>query len=847
MGKNSLLESNAYVAVEDRALNVGFEAHNAIFPIHIGPYQLSLFQSIALAQYWSANTLIQASPAQQADKPNDAPSLVSQTYDQFLIQFDPQSDLGLWQSILEAAGAEQITNIGDPSQGLILFDLLSSPLQAQILDQLGQNAAVLFLDTNTTVMADALSNDPGITNGSLWGMYGDQGVVGNTNLYGSQATEAWAANHLGTTSTVVGIIDSGIDYTHPDLYLNIWINQKEINATLRPSLIDTDGDRAISFWDLNNTLNSSFVSDTNANGYIDASDLLADTRWSDGVDNDANGYRDDLLGWDFVNNDNNPFDDNSHGTHVAGTIGAVGGNGVGVAGVNWNVGMMALKFLNASGSGSLANAVLALDYFTNLSLNSEGTNQNFIATNNSWGGGGVNQALLGAVSRLAKADGLFVAAAGNSARNTDILTNYPSNYNTTASVGFDAVISVAALTSDGILASFSNYGKTTVDLAAPGANIYSTLPGGSYGYLSGTSMAAPFVTGALALYASEHPLETALELRTALLSTVIANAGLTGSTVSGGYLDVASLLNLTVPVVNDFYYGTAGVDSLQGGAGNDYFEAGASVDRLNGAEGSDIYAILLAAHHGAAEIVDTGISGIDEVRFAATASTATTNTLTLYAGDSGIERIVIGTGFAQNAVNTASTALNINASALLNGVSIAGNAGNNVLTGTGFNDTLTGNAGNDAINGGAGNDALFGGLGNDSLIGGAGNDSLFGGLGNDSLTGGAGSDAFVFDSTPNTRNNLDRISDFVSGTDKIQFTKAIFTNLGSVGALSANEFYAAANAVRGVDALDRIIYNTTSGALYYDADGSGNGAAIQVTLIGNPTQTTLVAGDIQII
>jgi Ca2+-binding RTX toxin-like protein len=299
--------------------------------------------------------------------------------------------------------------------------------------------------------------------------------------------------------------------------------------------------------------------------------------------------------------------------------------------------------------------------------------------------------------------------------------------------------------------------------------------------------------------------------------------------------------------VNGFYYGTAGVDSLQGGAGNDYFEAGASVDRLNGAEGSDIYAILLAAHHGAAEIIDTGIAGIDEVRFAATASTATTNTLTLYASDVGIERIVIGTGLAQNAINTATTALNINASALLNGVSIAGNAGNNVLTGTAFNDTLTGNAGNDAINGGAGNDAINGGAGNDSLTGEAGNDSLFGGLGNDSLTGGAGSDAFVFDSTPNTRNNLDRISDFVSGTDKIQFAKAIFTNLGSVGALSANEFYAAANAVRGVDSLDRIIYNTNSGVLYYDADGNGNGAAIQIALIGNPTQTTLVAGDFQII
>jgi Ca2+-binding RTX toxin-like protein len=248
------------------------------------------------------------------------------------------------------------------------------------------------------------------------------------------------------------------------------------------------------------------------------------------------------------------------------------------------------------------------------------------------------------------------------------------------------------------LASFSNYGKTTVDLASPGENIYSTLPGGAYGYLSGTSMATPFVTGALALYASEHPLDSALALRTALLSSVIKSASLSASTVSGGYLDVASLLNLASPVVNNFYYGTAGVDSLQGGAGNDYFEAGASVDRLNGIEGSDIYAILLAADHGGAEIADTGITGVDEVRFAATTSTSTTNTLTLYAGDTGIEKVVIGTGFAQNAVTSATTALNINASALLNGVSIAGNSGNNVLTGTASSDTLIGNGGNDTAN-----------------------------------------------------------------------------------------------------------------------------------------------------
>ena len=800
------------------------------FPsITIGNIQISSLQSQALLQYWleNSNSQFTQSHASLAEHPNQSGLIDS--LDQFLIQFDPQSDPALWNTLLEKIGASEIVSIGDSNQGLMLFSLAASPEQGQWLNQLESDAAVLYLDANINVMADAISNDPGILNGNSWGMYGDQSIGGLVNPYGSQATEAWNANHLGSKSTVVGIIDTGIDYTHPDLYLNVWVNQKEISTALKTALIDTDGDKVISFWDLNNIANSANVSDKNLNGYIDAADLLADKRWTDGIDNDANGFKDDLFGWDFVNNDNNPFDDNSHGTHVAGTIGAVGGNGVGVSGVNWNVEMMAIKFLDATGSGSLANAVKAIDYYTKLSQSASGTNQNFIATNNSWGGGGFTQTLYDAIVRLAKADGLFIGAAGNAALNTDINANYPSNYDTSAQVGYDSVVSVAALTSSGVLASFSNYGKVTVDLAAPGDTIYSAIPGGGYAYLSGTSMATPFVTGALALFASEHPTDTALALRTALMNSVTLASSLTASTVSGGYLDVAKLLNLASPVVNNFYYGTSGIDTLQGGSGNDYFEAGASVDRLNGAEGSDIYSVLLAADHGGAEIADSGSAGVDEIRFAATASTATTNTLTLYAGDTGIERVVIGTGFAQNAVISATTALNVNASALVNGVSISGNAGNNLLTGTAFSDALIGNTGND------------------SLSGGAGGDYIFGGLGNDSLTGGLGSDVFVFDTAPNAKTNLDTITDFASGADKIQFAKAIYIALGPVGALGGNEFYAAAGAVKGADALDRVIYNTTTGALYYDADGSGNVAAVQVALIGNVSHPSMVYQDIQII
>jgi hypothetical protein len=221
------------------------------------------------------------------------------------------------------------------------------------------------------------SNDPGYTNGSLWGMAGG---------YGSQADAAWAAGYTGSVTTVVGIIDTGIDYTHEDLYENIWLNQNEISTTLRSSLRDSDGDGLIAFYDLNNSINVAYVFDYNTNGRIDGGDLLRDSRWCDGLDEDGDTYIDDLIGWDFVNNDNDPFDDHYHGTHVAGTIGAMGDNGTGVAGVNWNVQMVALKFLSASGSGFTTNAARAIDYFTNAARLAP-SSEHFVATSNSWGGG----------------------------------------------------------------------------------------------------------------------------------------------------------------------------------------------------------------------------------------------------------------------------------------------------------------------------------------------------------------------------------------------------------------------------------------------------------------------------
>jgi len=289
----------------------------------------------------------------------------------------------------------------------------------------------------------------------------------------------------------------------------------------------------------------------------------------------------------------------------------------------------------------------------------------------------------------------------------------------------------------------------------------------------------------------------------------------------------ASIFNGTAN--NDTLTGTIGADTINGLAGNDVITGGAGTDIMNGGDGSDLYIIAAASEHAAAEIADSGASGTDEVRFTSAIANAT---LTLFAGDTGIEQAVIGTGTASAAVTTATTALNINAAALSYGLALIGNAGANTLTG------------------GSGADSLQGGAGNDTLTGGAGADQLRGGIGLDTLTGGADVDWFIFDTAPNATTNRDTITDFVSGTDKLQFSKAVFTGLSSaaLGDLTTDAFWSGAGVSTAHDATDRFIYNTTTGALFYDADGNANGStAVQVALLGATTHPSLGFADIQII
>ena len=202
---------------------------------------------------------------------------------------------------------------------------------AALRDWLKQSHNVAYVEPNYVYQATALTPDD-TRYSQLWGL-NNTGQSGGAIDADIDGPEAWELT-TGSSEVVVGVIDTGVDYTHPDLYLNMWINQDEIPSTIGSMLSDMDGDGLFTFFDLNHLANASHVSDLNSNGFIDAGDLLVDQNWADGADTDGNGFKDDFVGWDFVNNDNNPFDDNAHGTHVSGTIGAMGNNRTGIVGVN---------------------------------------------------------------------------------------------------------------------------------------------------------------------------------------------------------------------------------------------------------------------------------------------------------------------------------------------------------------------------------------------------------------------------------------------------------------------------------------------------------------------------------
>jgi subtilisin family serine protease len=340
---------------------------------------------------------------------------------------------------------------------------------AHAMNVLSNMEGVEYVEPNQKISIQSTPNDPSFS--ELWGLVNaDKDGARGVDI---KALEAWGLN-TGTKEVIVAVIDTGIDHNHPDLKENMWVNQAELSGT-------------------------------------------------EGVDDDNNGFVDDVHGYNFADSIGNSFDDQGHGTHCAGTIGARGNDGVGIVGVNWQVSLMAVKFLDKYGSGTLAGGVAAIDYAIQNGAK---------VLSNSWGGYFTSQALEDAVKRSRDAGTVFIAAAGNESRDNNRSSNalYPASYK------IENVISVASIQKDGSLSSFSNTGSQSVHLGAPGSNIYSTVPGG-YDVYSGTSMATPHVAGVAGLILAQHPELTGLEVKDRLLNAVTKLPSLNNKTITGGLLN----------------------------------------------------------------------------------------------------------------------------------------------------------------------------------------------------------------------------------------------------------------------------------------------------------------------
>jgi subtilisin family serine protease/fibronectin type 3 domain-containing protein len=397
--------------------------------------------------------------------------------DRILVRFAETTDLppgGLVSEIVRGAAVDRT------------FELLPGLQQVRLPQDLDVEAAlrayrdnphVLYAEPDYLLQVTDVPNDPRF--GELWGLH-NLGQTGGTPDADINAVEAWQVT-TGSGGTIVAVIDTGVDYTHQELAANMWTNSAELNG-------------------------------------------------QPGVDDDGNGFVDDIFGYDFVNGDGNPMDDHSHGTHVAGTIGAVGNNGLGVTGINWNVQIMAVKAFDANGSGSMSDAIEAIDY---------AVAQGALISNNSWGGNEpFSQAMYDSIAAARDQGHIFVAGAGNGyfgifPLNNDVNPFYPASYD------LDNIIAVAATDHNDQMAGFSNYGATSVDLAAPGVDILSTAPGNAYALGSGTSMATPHVTGVVALVRDLHPNWTYDQVIERVLETVETVDALQGKMVTGGRLNAA--------------------------------------------------------------------------------------------------------------------------------------------------------------------------------------------------------------------------------------------------------------------------------------------------------------------
>lgn len=358
---------------------------------------------------------------------------------------------------------------------LILVESTDSVHAKDSLKSLQEDSRVDYVEPDLELeLTPSATRTPNDLKNSLWALRKGSGVD-------IDAPEAWSKTVGSRSGPIIAVLDTGVDVSHPDLAANIWTNTREIPGN--------------------------------------------------GRDDDGNGVVDDVHGYDAYYDDGEPEDKDGHGTHCAGTIGAVGNNGRGVVGVNWQARIMPIKIFNNNDKPRTSTSAMLRGI-------SYAGRHGARITSNSWGGPGRSRSVERAFQ---KSKAFHLMAAGNDSQDNDDKPHYPSNYSVSNS------LAVASITRSGKLSSFSNYGKETVDIAAPGSSIYSTVPGGGYGYKSGTSMATPHVAGVAGLALTLNPRLSNSQLKSALLSSVQPVSGLQEKVASGGWVNADRALQRVSP------------------------------------------------------------------------------------------------------------------------------------------------------------------------------------------------------------------------------------------------------------------------------------------------------------
>ena len=467
---NKLWPCGTFISQTDRATPLGIERVSVIQP---GPGGLPY--PIRIQEYYPKN---------------GAPVLVSEVIaDRVLVGKPASISHEKFARALEGVGAARIKRLTQGGVYQVIFETATPETVPAGVRMLRERFPVTYAEADPVQRASITPTDPKYLDGSLWGLHntGQNSGVADADI---DAPEGWDVR-TSAENIVVGVIDSGVLYTHEDIAANMWMNPGEIA--------------------------------------------------SNGIDDDANGYIDDIHGFNSITDSGDPKDDHGHGSHCAGTIAGVGNNGLGVAGVAWRAKIMGLKFLSSEGSGALSDAIECVEY-----ARLKGAN----LTSNSWGGGAPSDAMKSAISDAVAAGQLFVVAAGNESGNNDSSPVYPTSY------PVRGVVSVAATDRIDGLAYFSNYGQGTVHIGAPGVDITSLgiTSNSAYATMSGTSMSCPHVAGAVAMLMAQFPTDTPEQILNRLYRSADPISSLTDKTLTGARLNLRQALATTsnAPFNDDF-------------------------------------------------------------------------------------------------------------------------------------------------------------------------------------------------------------------------------------------------------------------------------------------------------